>query len=158
MTIVELRRMGIIVPVLVPMMIQGFYPRLWYQTKVKILSFDFYICFHHLFTNIGPSTRLSIGPSISFYVWILYLNVKYKILYLVPIFNFLVWFIVGERVENFSAKLPAQNYQHKITSKKTTQNPIPKTALEPPTTILLTVQAKCNVCVSQASEAFFLRI
>ena len=90
MTIVELRRMGIIVPVLVPMMIQGFYPRLWYQTKVNILSFDFYICFHRLFTNIGPSTRLSIGPSISFYVWILYLNVKYKILYLVPIFNFLV--------------------------------------------------------------------
>ena len=112
----------VLVPVLVPMMIQGFYPRLWYQTKVKILSFDFYICFHHLFTNIGPSTRLSIGPSIWFYVWILYLNVKYKILYLVPIFNFLVWFIVGERVENFSAKLPAQNYQQKNNTKSNTEN------------------------------------
>ena len=77
----------------------GTRPRLRFLVLIPIF-------FHHLFTNIGPSTRLSIGPSIWFYVWILYLNVKYNILYLVPIFNFLVWFIVRETVENFSAKLP----------------------------------------------------
>ena len=115
-------------------MIQGFDPRLWYQTKEKNLVYDPISVYQHWFQYLTQYCHqhfiISLDPIFNSYIWFIVgenflkntirkffdsqfwklRNHKIEILFII---KNQYWKAVGERVG-----IPAQNYQHKITNTK----------------------------------------